>query len=81
MLAVKGIYDGKVAVPDQPVSVTGRQEVIITFLDPVHTQAAENQEEKLKQMQKRKEILDSLAGLVPPNVDEDAIRTERLARQ
>jgi hypothetical protein len=34
MLAVKGIYDGKVAYPNQPVSITGRQEVIITFLEP-----------------------------------------------
>jgi hypothetical protein len=67
MLAVKGIYDGKVAVPDQPVSVMGRQEVIITFLEPV------------VHRQERKEILNSLAGLVPDNVDEDAIKAERLA--
>jgi hypothetical protein len=95
MLAVKGIYDGKVAVPDQPVSITGRrQEVIITFLEPVHTQAAgdnpafitananESPAEKLKRIQEKRAILESLVGIcadIPLSLDE--IRAERLARQ
>jgi hypothetical protein len=75
------------------VPVTGRQDVIITFLDPVHTQTADDssaigtisadmtQAEKQKRIQEKRAILESLIGLVPVDVDEDAIKAERLARQ
>ncbi|GMO37976.1 MAG: hypothetical protein Ta2B_17690 [Termitinemataceae bacterium] len=93
MLAVKGIYDGKAAYPNQPVSITGRQEVIITFLDTVHTKTADDnsaisaagaemiQAEKQKRIQEKLAVLESLIGLVPVYVDEDAIKTERLSLQ
>ncbi|GHU66500.1 hypothetical protein FACS189447_07490 [Spirochaetia bacterium] len=93
MLAVKGIYDGKAAYPNQPVSTTGRQEVIITFLDPVHIQTTDDnsaigtvsaemtQAEKQKRIQEKRAFLESLIGLVPVDVDEEAIKTERLAQQ
>ncbi|GHU84796.1 hypothetical protein FACS189473_2890 [Spirochaetia bacterium] len=93
MLAVKGIYDGKAAYPNQPVSITGRQEVIITFLESAHTQTADDTSvidtavagmtpaEKQKRIQEKRAVLESLIGLVPADVDEDAIKAERLARQ
>jgi len=35
MYAVKAIYDGVNFKPKQPISVRGRYEVMITFLEPV----------------------------------------------
>jgi hypothetical protein len=64
-----------VAVPDQPVLITGQQEVIITFLEPLQTAKAD-----MTQTEKRN-ILDNLVGLVPADLDEKAIKAERLARQ
>ena len=36
MYAVKAIYDGVNFKPRQPISVKGKYEVIITFLEPVN---------------------------------------------
>jgi hypothetical protein len=33
MFAVKGVYDGTTVTLDQPVPITGKHEVIMTFLD------------------------------------------------
>jgi len=35
MYAVKAIYDGINFKPKQPISVSGRYEVVITFLEPL----------------------------------------------
>ncbi|MCL2501426.1 MAG: DUF2281 domain-containing protein [Defluviitaleaceae bacterium] len=35
MYAVKAIYDGTTFKPKQPISVKGRYDVVITFLEPV----------------------------------------------
>jgi len=35
MYAVKAIYDGANFKPRQPISVSGKYEVVITFLEPV----------------------------------------------
>lgn len=34
--AVRGIYEGGAARPTEPISLLGRHEVIITFLDGAH---------------------------------------------
>jgi hypothetical protein len=33
MLSIRGVYDGKQLILDQEVEVTGKMEVIVTFLD------------------------------------------------
>jgi hypothetical protein len=81
MLAVKGIYDGKVAVPNQPVSITGqRQEVIITFLEPAHTQTIHTAKIDATAKDERIAIAKSLFGILPSSVSDDEIRAERLRR-
>jgi len=35
MYAVKAVYDGVSFKPKQPISVSGKYEVVITFLEPV----------------------------------------------
>ena len=35
MQAVKAIYDGVSFIPKQPIPVTGKYEVVITFIEPV----------------------------------------------
>jgi hypothetical protein len=65
-----------VAVPDQPVSITGqRQEVIITFLEPVHTAKidATAKDERIA-------MAKSLFGILPSSIRDDEIRAERLKR-
>ena len=81
------------AIPSQPVSIAGRQEVIITFLEPINTKTAvnssaivtdgidETQITKLKCVQEKQKILNSLIGLIPGDIDENAIKAQRLARQ
>ena len=36
MYAVKAIYDGANFKPQQPISVNGKYEVVITFLEPLN---------------------------------------------
>ena len=40
MYAVKAIYDGVNFNPKQPISVSGRYEVVITFLEPIEDDVA-----------------------------------------
>ncbi|MCL1842183.1 MAG: DUF2281 domain-containing protein [Defluviitaleaceae bacterium] len=40
MYAVKAIYDGVNFKPRQPISVSGKYEVVITFLEPVEDDIA-----------------------------------------
>jgi hypothetical protein len=83
MLAVKGIYDGKVARPKEAVPFTENYDVVITFLEPSSKQIPEPAVDldKQQRIQEKRAILESLVGLVPSDVDEDAIKAERLARQ
>jgi hypothetical protein len=83
MFAVKGIYDGFVARPQEAVPFKGNYDVVITFLEPSAKQTTEVpvDVEKRKRIQEKRAILESLAGLVPSDIDEDAIKAERLARQ
>jgi len=37
MYAIKAIYDGVDFKPEQPISVKGKHEVIITFIEPINT--------------------------------------------
>ena len=61
MYAVKAIYDGVNFKPNQPISVKGVYEVIITFLEPV-TESLDS----TKQIKKhpRSEIIGCLKGQV-----------------
>ena len=80
MFAVKGIYDGKVVVPSQPVSVTGRQEVIITFLDPHSTQTNNTAKINVDDTAERVEIAKSLLGILPSTITDEEVREARLKR-
>jgi len=40
MYAIKAIYDGVTFKPKQPISVSGKYEVVITFLEPVKNNVA-----------------------------------------
>ncbi|GHU55364.1 hypothetical protein FACS189442_2850 [Spirochaetia bacterium] len=81
MLAVKGIYDGKVVVPKEAVPFKENYDVVITFLEPSSKQIPESPVDldKQQRIQEKRVILESLAGLVPSDVDENAIKMERLA--
>jgi hypothetical protein len=73
MLAVQGIYNGKVVVPKGKIPYTGTRDVIITFPD------VDNDEltvaEKLNALQQ-------LVGIAAGNtLTLDDIQTARLARQ
>lgn len=61
MYAVKAIYDGTNFKPQQPISVKGKYEVVITFLEPVVEDVA-----VIEQPEKRprSEIIGSLKGKV-----------------
>jgi len=61
MYAVKAIYDGVNFTPTQPISIKGRHEVIITFLEPV-TEYVDNTEQIKKRP--RSEIIGCLKGKV-----------------
>ena len=46
MYAVKAIYDGVNFKPRQPISVSGKYEVVITFLEPVKEDTANAEQAK-----------------------------------
>ncbi|MCL2385942.1 MAG: DUF2281 domain-containing protein [Defluviitaleaceae bacterium] len=46
MYAVKAIYDGVNFKPRQPISVSGKYEVVITFLEPVEDNIATDKQPK-----------------------------------
>jgi len=61
MYAVKAIYDGVSFKPKQPITVKGKHEVIITFLEPV-TEGFVSDEPTKKRP--RSEIIGCLKGKV-----------------
>ena len=61
MYAVKAIHDGVNFKPKQPISVKGKYEVVITFLEPVSDDAAS---EKQTKRRPRSEIIGCLKGKV-----------------
>ena len=85
MQAIKAVYDGLTFKPRQPIPVQGYYEVVITFLEPVEpvyvsgaTEQATNQDE----LNKRREMLNSLKGcMVGVEVDLAKIREERIAKR
>jgi hypothetical protein len=80
MFAVKGIYDGKAAIPERPVSITGWQEVIITFLKPIHAQTIHTEKTDVATNDERIAMAKSLFGILPPTIDDNEIREARLRR-
>ncbi|MCL2223943.1 MAG: DUF2281 domain-containing protein [Defluviitaleaceae bacterium] len=46
MYAVKAIYDGVNFKPQQPISVSGKYEVVITFIEPVKDDIADDERQK-----------------------------------
>jgi predicted DNA-binding antitoxin AbrB/MazE fold protein len=86
MFAVKAIYDGSVAKPQEAVPFKENYDVVITFLELSQKQTKEVKEisvdlEKQKRIQEKRAILESLVGIcadIPLSLDE--IRAERLAR-
>jgi len=61
MYTVKAIYDGANFKPKQPISVKGKYEVIITFLEPVAENVSSTKEAKKRP---RSEIIGCLKGKV-----------------
>ncbi|MCL2188328.1 MAG: DUF2281 domain-containing protein [Defluviitaleaceae bacterium] len=61
MFAVKAIYDGVNFKPMQPISVSGKYEVVITFLEPVEKSFAVDE-------QPQKRPLSELKGLLKDKV-------------
>ena len=60
MYAVKAIYDGVTFKPKQPISVKGKHEVVITFLEPV--------KDSISNEPPKKRPLSELRGLLKDNV-------------
>ena len=72
MLAIQGIYDGKVVVPKEKMPYKGTIDVIITFPSIDNSDIVS---EKLNALQE-------LVGIAAGNtMTEDAIKTARLTRQ
>jgi predicted DNA-binding antitoxin AbrB/MazE fold protein len=46
MYAVKAIYDGVNFKPRQPISIRGKYEVVITFLEPMKEEIANEEQTK-----------------------------------
>jgi len=61
MYAVKAIYDGVTFKPRQPISVSGKYEVVITFLEPVKDIIAIDEQPK-------KRLLSELRGFLKGKV-------------
>jgi predicted DNA-binding antitoxin AbrB/MazE fold protein len=60
MLAIKGIYDGTVIKPLEPVPFKEEAEVIITFLDDVQTTKRNYNWRKLRGTAKGENMLEAL---------------------
>ena len=63
MYAVKAIYDGANFKPKQPISVSGKYEVVITFLEPMGDDIVADADKSLK-----KRPLSELRGFMKGNV-------------
>ena len=61
MYTVRAIYDGVNFKPRQPISVSGKYEVLITFLEPV-------KEDVISDVQPKKRPLFELRGFMKGNV-------------
>ena len=85
MQAIKAVYDGFTFQPRQPVPVQGHYEVVITFLEPiepVHASRVAEQPTNQGELNKRREMLNSLKGcMVGVEVDLAKIRKERIAKR
>ena len=57
MYAVKAIYDGVNFKPSQPISVSGKYEVVITFLEPVKDNIAIDEQPKKRPLSELRGIL------------------------
>ena len=85
MQAIKAVYDGLTFKPRQPVPVQGHYEVVITFLEPIepaHASRVAKQATSQDELNKRREMLNSLKGcMVGVEVDLAKIRKERIAKR
>jgi len=57
MYAVKAIYDGVNFKPRQPISVTGKYEVVITFLEPVNDDIINDEQSKKRPLSELRGVL------------------------
>ena len=57
MYAVKAIYDGVNFKPRQPISVKGKYEVVITFLEPVEESITSGEQTKKRPLSELKGFL------------------------
>jgi hypothetical protein len=82
MFAVKGVYDGKVAKPQEAVPFSEDYEVVITFLKPSLLDTPAVDTEKQHHIPDKRGALDRLVGCMKGNTMtiEDA-KNARLARQ
>jgi len=75
MYAIKAVYDGMGFKPREPVPVSGEYEVVITFTAPV--KSPESLSKRFSQTEKNA-ITKSLFGVLPPDIDLNEAREERL---
>jgi len=75
MYAINAVYDGTGFTPREPIPVNEEYEVVITFTDPV--KKSETIPKRFSKTEKD-EIVNSLFGILPPDVDLNEARAERL---
>jgi len=75
LYAINAVYDGKGFRPMEPIPVNEEYEVVITFTIPVKNSGAVP---KRFSKAEKDEIAGFLFGVLPPNVDLDEARAERL---
>jgi predicted DNA-binding antitoxin AbrB/MazE fold protein len=75
MYAINAVYDGTEFRPKEPIPVNEEYEVVITFTLPL-----KNSKTPLRRFSKaeKDEITKSLFGVLPPDVNLDEARAERL---
>jgi hypothetical protein len=75
MYAIKAVYDGTDFKPREPIPVNEEYEVVITFTAPL--KKTEGKPKYFSEAERDK-ISQSLFGVLPPDIDLDKSRTERL---
>ncbi|MCL2834510.1 MAG: hypothetical protein FWD78_15165 [Treponema sp.] len=75
MYAIKAVYDGENFKPKEPIPVNEEYEVVITFTTPINNLS---REKKFSNREKNK-IKKSLYGILPPDIDLEKSRMERLS--
>jgi hypothetical protein len=75
MHAIKAVYDGTTFNSKEPIPVDGEYEVVITFTSPVKTAKPSR---KTFSRKEKDAIVHSLFGVLPPTIDLDKVRQERL---